>query len=82
MRDPVTWGLASSMPAHHGQETFFVVGEGLVGTQLGGRHGNAPDPVTESEDPPAPAPRALAAGEAPPFRFSRAGRRAKPSAPR
>jgi hypothetical protein len=61
------------MPAHHGQETFFVEGEGLIGAQLGGRRGDAPDPVTESEDPAAPAPRALAAGQAPPFRFSRCG---------
>src|SRR5215210_4586183 len=73
MRDLFAWGLASGMPQHHGQESFYVVGEGLVGTQLGGRHGNDPDPVTESDDPTAPAPRALAADEAPPFRFSRIG---------
>jgi len=61
------------MPAHHGSESFFVEGEGLIGTQLGGRHGNAPDPLTESEEPTAAAPQQLAAGEAPPFRFSRCG---------
>ena len=76
-----TFGLASSMPAHHGQESFFVVGEGLVGTQLGGRHGNVPDPVNESEDPSAPATRALAAAEAPPFRFSRCGPKGEPLGP-
>jgi hypothetical protein len=69
------------MPQHHGQESFFVVGEGLVGTQLGGRQGNVPDPVTESEDPTAPAPRALEAAEAPPFRFSRCGPKGEPLGP-
>ena len=61
------------MAVHHGSETFFIEGEGVVGSQLGGRGGEAPDPVTESEDPNVPAPHALAAAEAPPFRFSRCG---------
>jgi hypothetical protein len=69
------------MPEHHGQETFFVVGEGVVGTQLGGRQGNVPDPVTESEDPAAPAAQPLAAGQAPPFRFSRCGPRGETLGP-
>jgi hypothetical protein len=69
------------MPQHHGQESFFVVGEGIVGTQLGGRHGDVPDPVTESVDPTAPAPRALAASEPPPFRFSRIGPKGEPLGP-
>jgi hypothetical protein len=70
-----------SMPAHHGSESFFVEGEGLVGTQLGGRHGNTPDPLTESEEPTASAPQQLAAGQAPPFRFSRCGPKGDPLGP-
>jgi hypothetical protein len=69
------------MPAHHGQETFFVEGEGIVGAQLGGRQGNEPDPVTESEDPAPPEPQRLAAAEAPPFRFSRCGPKGDPLGP-
>ena len=72
-RTPYLGSSVESMPAHHGSESFFVEGEGLVGTQLGGRHGNAPDPLTESEEPTASAPQQLAAGQAPPFRFSRCG---------
>ena len=74
-------GLASNMPAHHGQESYFVVGEGVVGTQLGGRRGDVPDPVNASDNPSAPAPRALAAAEAPPFRFSRCGPQGQPLGP-
>jgi Animal haem peroxidase len=59
----------------HGSETFFIEGEGLLTTQVGGRSGDEPDPVSESESPRAAAPRALAAGTAPPFRFSRVGPR-------
>ncbi len=58
---------------HHGSETFHIEGEGIVGQQAGGRSGEAPDPVTESAEATATAPRALAADEAPPFRFSRVG---------
>ena len=59
----------------HGSETFFIEGEGLLTTQVGGRSGQEPDPVSESETPRATAPRALAADVAPPFRFSRVGPR-------
>jgi len=62
----------------HGSESFFIEGEGLVTTQLGGRSGEDPDPVTESETPRAAAPRALAADVAPPFRFSRVGPKGTP----
>ena len=57
----------------HGSESFFIEGEGLLTTQVGGRTGEEPDPVTLSESPAAAAPRALAADVAPPFRFSRVG---------
>jgi hypothetical protein len=59
----------------HGSETFFIEGEGLFTSQVGGRSGEEPDPVTESESPRASAPRALLADAAPPFRFSRVGPR-------
>ena len=62
--------------ARHGSESFSIEGEGLVNTQVGGRSGDEPDPVT---DPGATAPRALVASvgaaAAPPFRFSRVGPR-------
>ena len=58
------------MTARHGSESFFIEGEGLVNTQVGGRRGEEPDPITDPEA--AAAPR-LAADEAPPFRFSRVG---------
>ena len=48
----------------HGSESFFIEGEGLLTTQVGGRSGDEPDPVSESESPRAAAPRALAAGVA------------------
>lgn len=57
----------------HGSESFFIEGEGLLTTQVGGRSGDAVDPVSESETPRASAPQALAADVAPPFRFSRVG---------
>src|SRR5690349_10749681 len=57
----------------HGSESFFIEGEGLVTTQVGGTTGQETDPVTESETPKAAAPKALAADVAPPFRFSRVG---------
>ena len=58
------------MTARHGSESFFIEGEGLVNTQVGGRRGDESDPITDPEA--AAAPR-LAADEAPPFRFSRVG---------
>ncbi len=55
---------------HHGTESFFIVGEGLVDTSLGGRAGQDEDRV---DDTAAAAPAAVPADEAPPFRFSRVG---------
>ena len=57
----------------HGSESFFIEGEGLLTTELGGREGDETDPVNVSETPAAAAPKSLAANEAPPFRFSRVG---------
>src|SRR4051812_33401988 len=55
----------------HGSESFFIEGEGLVDASLDGRSGATADRV---DDPAATGP-SLAAGVAPPFRFSRAGPR-------
>lgn len=66
------------MTARHGSESFFIQGEGLVNTQVGGRRGDDPDPITEPEA--AASPR-IAAEEAPPFRFSRVGPRGRATAP-
>ena len=57
----------------HGSESFFILGEGLVTTQVDGRSGRAGDPINASLTPVAGAAVALAADEAPPFRFSRVG---------
>ena len=62
----------------HGSESFFILGEGLVTTEVGGRSGQATDPVNESETPSPGAPRLLAADQAPPFRFSRVGPKGTP----
>jgi hypothetical protein len=56
--------------ARHGSESFFIQGEGLVNTQVGGRRGDEPDPITDPEVGASPR---LAAAEVPPFRFSRVG---------
>ena len=72
------------MPADHGQhmkhgsETFYIEGEGLIVTQLGGRTGDEQDPVDASGSMRAPAARALAPKEAVPFRFSRVGPKGTP----
>ena len=72
------------MPADHGQhmkhgsETFYIEGEGLLVTQLGGRTGDEPDPLDASGSMRAPAARALAPREAVPFRFSRVGPKGTP----
>ncbi len=62
----------------HGSESFFIEGEGLLVSQVGGRAGDEPDPMTESDTPKAPATRALAKAAPPPFRFSRVGPRGTP----
>ncbi len=61
------------MAAHHGSETFFVEGEGVLGAQAGGRTGSEGDPLNATADPTPPSPARLAAAQAPPFRFSRCG---------
>ncbi|MEO5852993.1 MAG: heme peroxidase family protein [Nocardioides sp.] len=66
---------------HHGSETFFIEGEGVLGHQVGGRHGNAADPVNDAPDAAGPAPARLAARAAPPFRFSRVGPKGTPLGP-
>ncbi len=62
----------------HGSETFFIEGEGLLTTQVGGRSGNEGDPLTDTDNPKAGKARALAADTAPPFRFSRVGPQGHP----
>jgi hypothetical protein len=66
------------MRPRHGSESFFIEGEGLVNTQVGGRRGDEPDPITDPEA--AAAPR-RPADEAPPFRFSRVGPKGRPVGP-
>ena len=64
------------MTARHGSESFFIEGEGLVNTQVGGRRDDERDPITElrrRRGRAGGAPIALAEDEAPPFRFSRVG---------
>jgi hypothetical protein len=62
----------------HGSETFYIEGEGVLTTQVGGRTGDEADPMIESDTPKAPAPRALPKAVPPPFRFSRVGPRGTP----
>ena len=57
----------------HGSESFFIEGEGLVDTSLGGRSGTEPDRVSE----PAAAAPSLPVGAPAPFRFSRVGPRGR-----
>lgn len=66
------------MAHKHGSETFFIEGEGVLTSQIGGRGGDAGDPVTDTESPRPTRARALADGEAPPFRFSRMGPQGEP----
>jgi hypothetical protein len=66
------------MTIKHGSESFYIEGEGLVVTELGGRTGDEADPLNESETPRPPKPRQLANDEAPPFRFSRVGPKGTP----
>ena len=65
---------AANRHVKHGSETFFIEGEGLLSTQVGGRTGAEADPVTEPDTRSA---RSLAI-TAPPFRFSRVGPRGRP----
>lgn len=66
------------MAAKHGSETFFIEGEGVLTTQVGGRSGDGGDPLNDTASPRPVAPRALRAGEVPPFRFSRMGPKGQP----
>ncbi len=62
----------------HGSESFFIEGEGLLVTQLGGREGGEPDPLDAEEGPTSITARPLAAGEVPGFRFTRVGPKSRP----
>ena len=55
---------------HHGSESYFVVGEGLLTESVGGRHDHDGD---ASENGTAAVATAGAAEAAPPFRFKRVG---------
>jgi hypothetical protein len=63
------------MAARHGSESFFLLGEGLVNTQMGGRSGTEPDPIDHPEA--ATSASAGLSAQAPPFRFSRVGPRGR-----
>jgi Animal haem peroxidase len=70
---------ALDVPAHHGHgsESFFIVGEGMLGESGGGRDLSA---AADGAAPPADGATALAlqaATAAPPFRFSRMGPKGK-----
>jgi hypothetical protein len=62
----------------HGSETFFIEGEGVLTTQLGGRTGEEADPVSTSENPKAGKPKALPKAVPAPFHFSRVGPKGTP----
>jgi hypothetical protein len=68
------------MALHHGSETFFIEGEGVLGAQAGGRSGAERDEVDASESR-ATGPARLAADATPPFRFSRCGPKGTPLGP-
>jgi hypothetical protein len=61
----------------HGSETFFIEGEGLLGTQLGGRSGDEVDPLT-SGAPGAGTRKGLPTAVPAPFHFSRVGPKGTP----
>ncbi len=71
---------AEAPTVHHGSETFFIEGEGVLTTQVGGRTGDGADPVNGATAPRARKAQPLAAGTAPPFRFSRIGPKGPPLA--
>ncbi len=66
------------MQFKHGSETFYIEGEGLLTTQVGGRSGEEGDPLSESDSPKAGRARALPEAAPPPFRFSRVGPKGTP----
>jgi hypothetical protein len=53
----------------HGSESYFVIGEGLLGEAVGGRNGGPPDGAAVASVAAA----SLTAASVPPFRFSRMG---------
>ena len=55
----------------HGSESYFVIGEGLLGEAVGGRNGGPPDGATAVAATAASV--TAAAASVPPFRFSRMG---------
>jgi hypothetical protein len=64
------------MTSRHGSESYFILGEGLVNTQMGGRAGDEPDPIDHRADARSAAPE-LPEDAPPPFRFSRVGPRGR-----
>ena len=62
------------MTPRHGSETYFIQGEGLVITEMGGRSGTEPDPI-EHPEAAASATSEVSVEAEPPFRFSRVGPR-------
>ncbi len=62
----------------HGSETFFIEGEGVLTTQLGGRTGDEGDPLATSDNPKALKPKALPKAVPAPFHFSRSGPKGTP----
>ena len=64
------------MTPRHGSETYFIQGEGLVITEMGGRSGTEPDPI-EHPEAAASATSEVSVEAEPPFRFSRVGPRGR-----
>ena len=64
------------MTPRHGSETYFIQGEGLVITEMGGRSGAEPDPI-EHPEAAASATSEVSVEAEPPFRFSRVGPRGR-----
>src|SRR3954471_11393253 len=71
-------GVFMSQGMKHGSETFFIEGEGVLTTQLGGRTGDEADPVSTSENPKDGKPKALPKAVPAPFHFSRVGPKGTP----
>jgi hypothetical protein len=71
-------GGSSDADRKHGSESFFVEGEGLVGTAVGGRSGDEADRLGDASTSRRGAATQVEAGAAPPFRFSRVGPKGTP----
>ena len=72
------WRAGSRHGMKHGSETFFIEGEGLLTTQVGGRTGDEGDPLSESDNPKAGKARALAADTAPSLPLLQSGAQGNP----